>query len=71
MDEQVKELMQNTKEQVDTFLMKYIRPRVEHQIDIELRSMVEEIIEKKIEERFSFAIELLRSMNEKAKSDGR
>lgn len=69
-DEQqtIQDLVTETRTQVNDFLAKVVYPRVERQIETQLASMVERILEKKIEERFAFAIELLRSMNDKAKA---
>ena len=68
--ELVSEISKTVKATVETLFDKFYVPKIDHYIDTLLQRHIEQVIEKKIEERFAFAIELLHSMNEKAKANG-
>jgi hypothetical protein len=63
----LRELTPKIRETFNVMFDKYFEPKLEQHFDLRMQQWLERIVEKKIEERFAFAIELLHSMSQPEK----
>lgn len=60
--EMISAMTVEVKRLVDDLFERCYKPRIERHLDLAVHGLVEQLVEKKIEERFAFAIDLLKSM---------